>query len=306
MAGERVPLTFFLAGFSKCGTTSLVELLDRHPQIAFPTEREPWFFGDPQYRSHWSSLRAQFPADLSPFVALGDDSTAYSSSTWASVVLPRLADEYPDARYLFVVRDPVARIESAFREFHHSGPRYGMNAPFLLSEAMTEIPEILADSCYAERLSEVRAAAPGAPIHVVFLEDLLDDPQSVTDGVHRFLGLDPEQDPESEPLPALNRGERKRRDTMLLRRMRADHALGRALARLSYDAQERLLAPLRLRREFSAAVEWDPTAVELVRRRVVPDAERFCAEYGVPRRGWRRLESVAGRDDPQSSTIGRT
>lgn len=293
MAGERVPLTFFLAGFSKCGTTSLVELLDRHPQLAFPREREPWFFGDPDYARHWSSLRVQFPADLESFRALGDDSTAYSSVTWADEVMPRLAAEYPEARYVFVVRDPVARIESAY---HHSGPRYGANAPFRLSEAMARFPEIVADSCYGERLAVVGRHVPRERIHVVFHEDLLDDPAPVTRGVYRFLQLDPDQDPAATVLPALNRGDRKRHDTPLLRRMRGDHLVGRSLARLSYDQQERILPPLRLRREFTEKVAWDDDAERQVRERVAPDAARFAAEYGVPRRGWQRLTEMTGQN----------
>ena len=301
MAGEKTPLTFFLPGFSKCGTTSAVELLDRHPQILFPADREPWFFGDPTYADHWSSLRSQFPVDLSPYRALGDDSTAYSSVTWAADVVPRLAAEFPQARYVFVVRDPVARIESAFREFHHSGPRYGINAPFMLSDAMRELPEIVADSCYAERLDVVRRHVPRGRLKIIFHEDLLDDPQAVVTSVYRFLALDPERDPPPSAMPALNVGERKRHDTALLRRMRADHPLGRSLARLSFRTQERILTPLRLRREFVTPVVWDPAAVAEVRHRVIPDAARFAAEYGVARRGWRRLAELAADVTPESA-----
>lgn len=293
---ERVPLTFFLAGFSKCGTTSLTQALNRHPAIVMPAEEEPWFFIDEDYAQQWAALRALYPPDLSAFAAVGEDSTAYSAYRWGDVTSARILGEYPEARFLFVVRDPAARIESGFREFHDSGPRFGLNAPFELSQALVELPELLQDSLYWERLSVYRRQVSPDRIKIVFFEDLLDRPDDELAQIHEFLGVDPV----ATGLPQLNPGDMKRRDTRLLRRMRAPGPLGRALARIPAQNQDRVLSPVGLRRTFREAVTWDPDAIRIVREQLLPDVQKFREQYGRPRRGWQRLTEVARQQGPRT------
>ncbi len=136
-----VRLTFTIAGFSKCGTTTLSSALGQHPDVLLPTVKEPWFFSWDDYADNWSSYQEQFP-DQSRYSAIGDDSTTYTAHQFARQTAERLHRHYPDLRVLIIARDPVDRIESAFRESHHSSHRYGVLTPFALSDALADRYEV--------------------------------------------------------------------------------------------------------------------------------------------------------------------
>lgn len=289
--GQRVPLTFFLPGFSKCGTTSFVEMLQRHPQILFPSRLEPWFFSADDYEARWDWYRSLFPADLSPYRAIGDDSTTYASYRNLDRTVDRLVTLYPDARFLFVVRDPAARLESSFREFHHSGPRFAVDAPFGLDEALKVLPALVKDSSFWSLISAYRSRVDEERIKVVHLEDLVDTPAAVVRDSFEFLGLAPM--PEYRPGTAAHRNKRERKlqDTRLLRRMRHARGIGPTLSRMPAPTQDRYLSKIGLRRA-SAPVRWTPGALRILREEMLPDARMFAAHYGLPRRGWTKLEAL--------------
>lgn len=303
MVKPIVPLTFFLPGFSKCGTTSFVTMLQRHQKLKFPALKEPWFFSADDYDQRWDWYRNQFPADLSDYLAIGDDSTAYASYGNLERTADRITVLYPNARFLFLARDPAARLESGFREFHHSGPRWAVDAPFDLDEAIEALPALVQDSCYWSLISAYRARVDDERIKVVFLEDLIDRPDEVLRSSYQFLGLPalPHQ-----PAHAAHRNKRedKLQDTRLLRRMRNTPYLGQALARIPWIPedrpgpwlrQDRLFRKVGLRRP-SAPVRWTPGALAALHDQVVPDALRFTEHYGLPQRGWRTLARLTGED----------
>lgn len=286
-----VPLTFVLPGFSKCGTTTLSELLALHPDVLLPRKREPWYFIAPDYPKRWPEYRSLFP-EVKRYRAVGDDSTAYTSYRVIDDVVDRLASLYPGLRLLFLARDPVARIESSFREFHHSGPLFGLDAPFTLAEAMEKFPQLTRDSSYATLIDVYRTRFPAEHIKVVFFEDLVNQPQETLDACFDFLGVSTGQVAITE-VPRLNQGEDKLHDTRLMRSMRHSRLIGKPVAKLGVQRQDRYFSKLGLRRRFRKPVEWTQPAVKRLQAEVYPDACRFLARYGTPATGWTRLESVA-------------
>lgn len=291
MSDAPVPLTFVLPGFSKCGTTTLADLLSRHPDLLLPTKLEPWFFSLDDYADRWDWYRGLFP-DAGRYPAVGDDSTQYTSFQVVDAVADRLAGLYPELRVLFLARDPAARIESSYREFHHSGPRFGLDAPFPLHEAMTRFPQLLRDSRYTELVDRYRRRFPDDQLKVVFFEDLVADPQATLDACFEFLGVRPGV-VSVTTAPRHNDGAGKLHDTRLLRRLRNTPVVGPQLARVPIPVQDRHLAKLRLRRRFDRPVAWTEPALRRLRDEVAPDAREFLARYGEPAGGWRRLRELA-------------
>jgi hypothetical protein len=55
---------------------------------------------------------------------------------------------------------------------------------------------------------------------------------------------------------------------------------------LSLEAQDRILAPIGLRRPFTDPVKWDARAIEQVKDEVLPDARAFLQAYGKPADFW--------------------
>jgi hypothetical protein len=84
-------------------------LLDRHPSVGLCRPKEPaWFSGGKLARSDDEYL-SLFPQDKPLWV---DGSTAYSFPEHASEVAQRIHEHNPDAKFIFVVRNPVKRVIS--------------------------------------------------------------------------------------------------------------------------------------------------------------------------------------------------
>src|SRR3972149_1617207 len=112
-------LDFVVPGFSKCGTTTLCSLLGEHPDIFIPAMKEPNFFVK-WYGNGWDwyeGLFVQARADQ----LWGDGSTGYSTTRIIDLSCRRILEHFPDTKFIFIARNPVKRLESSFREFHHSG-----------------------------------------------------------------------------------------------------------------------------------------------------------------------------------------
>lgn len=284
-----VGLTFALAGFSKCGTTTLSAALGEHPDVLLPEIKEPWFFSHAVLPDAWPEYEAQFPR-WRDYAAVGDDSTTYTAYQCVEQASSRLAHFYPDLRVLLIARDPVDRIESAFREMQHSSHLFGLPSPSSLDEALDTQPQLLADSCFFAQSQPYRARFPTDHIKVVFLEDLRDSPRLVVQDCLTFLGVDPDALPESTAPVRLNAGETKYRDSALLQRMRYHRLTRRAVAWRGNQNQERFFRAVGLRRR-ARPVAWTDAARQRVRQTVAPDAHEFLAMYS-PGRVWPRLEQL--------------
>ena len=285
-----VEVGFFLAGYNKCGTTTLAAMLRAHPDVLLPSIEEPWFLSRPDFEQHWPAYESLFP-DWQRYRAVGDDSTAYSSVVGRRRSLDAIARHYPDARFVFILRDPVDRIESAFREFHDTGIRFGLTIPLDFTEAVLDVPQILADSRYLDGIGDYVERFGADRVLVVYLEDLAAEPTTVLGRVFTHIGVDPQAGPTSTA-PRLNPGTSKYRDSRLLRGMRRNHFIGPRLAKVPIPRQEAVFRRIGLRRRSTAPPVWRQPAVDAVVDRVWPSVEELWRAYPRPRTGWPRLEGL--------------
>lgn len=103
---------FLIIGAMKAGSTSLWRWLEAHPDVALPAEKEPNFFSDDRvWRRGERWYRGLFPAEG----VTGEASVAYSDPALAESAAARAGDLAPEARLLFIARDPVARMRSHYR-----------------------------------------------------------------------------------------------------------------------------------------------------------------------------------------------
>jgi hypothetical protein len=274
----------FVAGFSKCGTTTLCHLLDKHPGIYVPAEKETWYFIAGDYDDGLAGIE-YFYRDSKPGQLLLDGTPTYSSYEKEELALTRILASCPQARFVFIARDPRQRIESSYREMHHSSPLFGFDTPYDLGEAMQMLPQMVMDSMYWTRISRYREVFGDERILVMFLEDLVADRERELRRCFDFLGLEPLAGIDAEPV-ALNTGSSKRMDTRLLRKIRNNRFLGPRLALIPATAQDRLLVPLGLRRRSVRTVDWTPEAERAFSETVAPDARRFLEFYGKPADFW--------------------
>ncbi len=283
-------LNFLVPGISKCGTTSLCALLNQHPHVFIPEEKEPLFFINADCLDHLDEYKALF-REAKRGAICGEGSTFYSSNTLEVACRDRIVAFNPEIKLIFIMRDPIDRIESSFREFHNSGPFFGVYPPFELTRAMETLPDILEDCRYWERLNNYRQRVADDQILVILLEHLKQDPARELKRCFTFLGVDPEAGL-IQPTVRLNEGDAKLRDTKVLRMIRTLPFFGKNIAAWPLVRLNRVGRKLGLRRPFSAPIDWTPDLKKRVIDYLEDDARQFLNFAGSSFSVWPRFEAM--------------
>jgi hypothetical protein len=211
----RLP-DFVLIGAAKAGTTSLYALLDRHPDIFMPKVKEPEFFArDDRYAEGIESYAAAFAA-AAPGQIAGEASTIYSLSPLFPKTAERIAAHIPQARIIYVMREPVSRaysyyvqiiknyqnvtrdpaVHRSFEEFVLPERRAGA-APRdkVFSRANAHLPDIpelcLAGSDYVTQIEAYLAHFPPEQCLFLTFEDFVSDRPACLRKITDFLGVAP-------------------------------------------------------------------------------------------------------------------
>lgn len=116
----------FLAGFSKCGTTSLASYLDTHPDIYVSKPKEPdWFLlgsKKSRFNSENEYLRSCFTDEDYKITIDANVACMFFENP-----ILRILDFNPDAKFVIMVRNPVDAARSLFLHFKS---RFEENADF--------------------------------------------------------------------------------------------------------------------------------------------------------------------------------
>jgi hypothetical protein len=188
--------TFFIIGAPKAGTTSLHHYLAQHPEIQMSANKEPRYFAGPEngipYAPGRVSTLPEYEALFDPAIPVrGEASTDYAFHPRREGVPARIERLVPDASFLYLVRDPIARAIS----------HYKMRVAFLgerrpLAQALAEDSErsspYIWPSLYASQLERYLTTFPRERIMVVDQADLLADRARTLREIFSFLGVDPE------------------------------------------------------------------------------------------------------------------
>src|SRR5919106_4193832 len=96
--------TFVIIGAQKCGTTALHSYLSRHPEVSMSRPKELDFFVE---GANWEKgvdwYRSRFDGAAK---ARGESSPNYTAHPMLAGVPERMAELVPDAKLIFMVRDP--------------------------------------------------------------------------------------------------------------------------------------------------------------------------------------------------------
>src|SRR4051794_28578727 len=111
----RLP-DFIVIGTTKGGTTSLWRYLSDHPDIFMPTRKELRFFSNNErWRQGVEWYARQFEG-AGEHQLVGEASPQYTSWPRYPHVPERMASVVPNAKLIYLVRDPVARTASLWRD----------------------------------------------------------------------------------------------------------------------------------------------------------------------------------------------
>jgi hypothetical protein len=185
----RLP-DFIIVGATKAGTTSLDFYLSLHPEIHMARPKEPRFFiaaAEPLGR--WGKgegwYRDMFPNGKR---ICGEASPAYTHSPALQGVPERMARLVPNAKLIYLVREPMDRLKS------HYLMQFRQNAENLpLADFLLKNPEsrCLLASYYGFQLQTYLEWFPMAQILVIESVELACNRSSALKSIFEFLGVDP-------------------------------------------------------------------------------------------------------------------
>ncbi len=284
-------LHFVVAGFSKCGTTSLCSMLNAHPNLFIPPRmKEPQFFNRKDYLFFWNWYRNLFytaPADA----LLGEGSTSYTGKEFASVSIRRIVKYFPDIKIIIIARDPVSRLESSYRQMHNNGTDWGIHCPFNIEEALIQLPNMLEDTNYYEILQIYLQHLSENQLLVLFQEDLKSHPDLVLKKCFDFFGV------KSIAInhlknKQLNLGENKYYDTAKLRDLQnimLHPVTARASSQISVAVRDQFLPQLELRQPFGKdKIEWSKGARKCLVQALDEVPFKFLEKFGKDHSFWPR------------------
>ena len=187
----------------KSGSTTLHELLAEHPQICMSEPKEPCYFVDPDLLKgmwpemwnlgFWCSEDAYLDLfSAKPEAILrGESSTDYSKLPKVSGVVDRMAAFSPDARVIYIMRDPVKRtISHYWHMVEHRGETRGPMEAILQDSHYTDV------SNYAMQLRPYLERFGRDRVRVLTFEELIGNPIPTVQAVFTWLGVDVDYVPE--------------------------------------------------------------------------------------------------------------
>lgn len=182
-------------GAMKCGTTALHRYLGLHPGIFMSSPKELNFFFGPEaapeedggwHRGNWHRGAGWYASRFDPAAPVrGESSPGYTSPDHPEAA-ERMARLLPEARLVYLVRDPVERAVSQYLHHRAEGTeRRGMREALLDPGS-----HYLGRSRYLARLSPYLERFPRRNILVLSQEELLQRRRETLGRVFRFAGAD--------------------------------------------------------------------------------------------------------------------
>lgn len=180
----------------KCATTSLCADLANHHSIFVSDPKEPEFFNrEEEYRQgieHYSRLFAT----AGEGTVVGEGSTSYSKCGLFPDTAKRLADQLPNIKLIYIMRDPIQRIESHWMHTVRSDPAFKTH----FSKSIADNPNYIDTSCYWRQYLHLREHFSADQFLLLLFEDLKSNPQEVMQQCLEFLGVKSSESQRHEPV----------------------------------------------------------------------------------------------------------
>jgi hypothetical protein len=179
-----------IIGAGKAGTTSLHYYLDQHPDIYMSYPKEPYFFHREKWREQLGWYESLFPE---PVAIRGEASPSYSAYPVIKDVPRRIHELIPDARLIYLVRDPIDRIAAHYSQHLANGKERRSLAEAVesaLQRGDDPVNPYLCVSRYATQVEQYLEYFSRDRILVIDNADMLRDRGAVLRDAFRFLEVD--------------------------------------------------------------------------------------------------------------------
>ncbi|HNR77007.1 MAG TPA: sulfotransferase [Parvularculaceae bacterium] len=176
---------FVIIGAMKCGTSTLHAQLAAQQQFFMSEPKEPNFFSDDAVYAKGEKWYRGLFADAPAGAIKGESSTHYAKLPTHPQTIERLAALIPEAKFIYVMRDPVDRLIS---HYIHEWTQGVIACP--IDEAIDKHPELIAYSRYAYQLEPwVRRFGKERILPVMF-ETMTKEKDAELKRIAAFLGAE--------------------------------------------------------------------------------------------------------------------
>lgn len=174
---------FMIIGAMKCATSSLHDQLAAQSGMVMSMPKEPNFFSDEDNWGrglgwYWSLFARAQEGDL-----CGESSTHYTKLPRHPKVVERVAEHVPDAKFVYVMRNPLDRLVS---HYMHEWTQRVLRMP--LGKALDEHPALIQFGQYAMQIEPYIEAFGKERVLPVFFDRLRTHPQEELERVCAFIG----------------------------------------------------------------------------------------------------------------------
>lgn len=184
MTNPLPPPDFVIIGAMKAATSTLHDQLDRQPGVVMSEPKEPCFFSDDEVHARgfdWYESCFRHSPDAR---ARGESSTHYAKLPKLPRAAERLHARRPDARILYVIRQPIDRLVSHFMHGWSEGWYRGT-----ILDAVREDRSLIDYGRYAMQLAPWLERFGAGRILLVPYDGISERPQEELERVGEFLGL---------------------------------------------------------------------------------------------------------------------
>ncbi len=174
-----------IIGAQKCATTSIHYYLSLHPQVFMSRPKELNFFINEHNLKKglaWYQYHFQKPATIK-----GEASPLYTNFPEYVGIAQRMHAHVPNAKLLYIVRDPIRRIIS---NYIHNYADHIDNRTFVDAMAPMDANPYVDRSRYCMQLEQFLAFYPRHRILLIALEDLARNPRIVMQRIFQYLNVD--------------------------------------------------------------------------------------------------------------------
>jgi len=176
-----------IIGGLKCGTSSLHFYLSQHPQVFMSRKKELNFFlADRAWNNGIAWYEQQF-ANAGAALIRGESSPHYTGGPQDPGVPERMRRTLPDARLVFLVRDPIERLVSHYMMWFAIRKE---DRPFEAALADLANNPYVGHSRYGQQLETYLRHFPREQIRVIASESLRDRRRETLRELFGWLGVD--------------------------------------------------------------------------------------------------------------------
>jgi hypothetical protein len=258
-----------IIGSMKSGTTSLFHYLSQHPEISPSKLKELHFFSNIEsYSKGFEYYQKMWDWEETQKIAL-EASTSYTMQpTYPNIAEKIQRFNLTNVRFIYLIRNPFERIESHIRHLISGGH---LDKPKITQECIEFTKYASQLDCYVKAFGKDK-------IHIVLLEDLKSDPQTVLEIACDFLDID-SQWKFFDTNVVMNSNKTLNLHPVVRNLYRKKYVRKMVSNFISPSIRQRLYKPLSRKEEIS--VRLDQKDKDIILTQIASDLQRLETEYNI-------------------------